>query len=102
MGSAHEDFNRAEKTRKLTDTFVTHAQGALTDKDQRFIKRLKMTPEEFFVIMAKEAEQELWDELAKHHGISKPSERTIKGVILLLEHRAKLRLPADPLEGLPR
>lgn len=97
-GNPHEDFNRAEKTRKLCDAFVEHSREALRGK---FIPG-KVPEAVVIAIMAKEAKQDLWELIAKQHGIRTPSARTVKGCVLLLEHRAKLALPADPLEGLPR
>lgn len=102
MGNPHEDVNRMTKVIRLADAFTAHAIDAMKPADKRLLKKKKVTVRQCVSMMAREAEDDLWIDLAEAYGINKPSPRTIKATKLYLERRAEFQCPTNPLEGLPR
>jgi hypothetical protein len=104
MPGASEDAHRAAKVSALAEAFFEESEAALTHRDKAYMKRKRISLEEFISMMALAVEDDLWDELARVHRISKPSERTVQAVKLYLARRATAaaKLPENPLEGLPQ
>lgn len=104
MPGPSEDAHRAAKVSALAEAFFEESKASLSAGDLCFIKRNKVSMEEFVSAMAEACDQATFEELAHVHGIRKPSERTVAAVKLYLSNRAKAaaKLPENPLEGLPQ